>query len=334
MVRWIAIIAVLVSIAPEAVADDLPNERAILAAITRAAEARGRVNQSVRIVLRSETWRGEEFERLAFEPEGVEKKPFPKAGLHSRLHVTLSLDGDRFRLYEIGEIPSGVTGGLVPYEGYHVVDGNRYAHMQPPTEKVPYWILNTSDRSILLQTEIPRPVAWHLRLRHPEFSPDSRTVWGVAEKREQVGKSECVVVAVGDGKSTYAFDPANGWIVRRRQRIERSDDVERSASETFVEFSDPALGEPRPVSWTSQRRRDGKIQSETKVKVVEWAVSPEWPDGTFEIRYPSRSFVREGSSTTGKPRSVSAVIDSAGRRHELTEQDVSSGRWKDLLDAP
>lgn len=336
MLRSLLILSIVACIARGALAADVAEERAILAAITRAAEGRAEAGRSVRIMLLSDVWYSVGgFGQPPFEQKEADPDRRLKGEYHYRTKTTLSFDGDRLRIHEDGEIPSARTGGLVPYERYHIVDGSRYAFMQPPTATTRYWVVDTCDTNIYSNLEVPRPVAYHLRMRHPDISPDSRTVWGVAEEREKIGKSECVVVAVGDGKSTYAFDPARDWIVRRRQRIEKTaDGEERMATETVVEYTDPSEGDPRPVSWISRRRNDGKLRSETRVKVIEWAIRPEWKEGTFDIRYPKRSLVHEVTRSPDNPRKGIALhlaIDAEGERHEMTEQEYDAGRWKELL---
>lgn len=313
---------------------ELSSEKAILAAIRQAAEVRQAAYKSVRVVLSVDAWRASETFRddSPFAHPNDERGEVPKSGVRNRSNMTLSLDGARFRFHESGEIPTGISGKLVDFDRLQVFDGERHCLMDAPSSRHAYWSVITSSVDHVRNLDLPSPLLWHVRLRDPEWVHAAETVWGVADERVRIGTAECVVVAFGDGVSTFAFDPDRRWILRRYLHAHRSDTgQETSAVEIRIEYSDPAEGDPRPVSWTRQRREKGRLLSESKVKVVDWTVAPEWPEAAFEIRYPARSVVTEYTRPP-KPQEARFVIDAAGERHDVDVSEWTADRIRELLD--
>lgn len=331
MIRWrrtLLVVTALVAALPAVtMSSDAPNERRTLAAIYAAAEQRARSLSAVRASVMVEHWISADDLRQqpSFVPADQERAPIPDAGLRYRGRGTLSLDGMRFRISRAGDIPQAESVKLVPFESLDIGDGEQIASIQPPSTDRKFWFFTLRDDRPPLTVDLI-PFVWHTRLRDSEWVPASKTIWGVAAEREQIGASNCVIVAYGDGTSTFAFDPENNWVLRRMRRESK----EGGSVEILVEYTQPSGLKSRPLSWKREFRSAGKLTGETKVKVIEWEVDPEWAKDAFEIEYPSRSLIMDQRAQRD-PEHIYRVIDAAGNSHDPTSREVTAGKHIELL---
>ncbi|MCC7422279.1 MAG: hypothetical protein IT428_18530 [Planctomycetaceae bacterium] len=313
-------------------AADAERDRDVLAAIIKAAQQRQTRCQSVRMVIHYDYWQSPEQAREVQEQLGAVKLPksYLESGYTVRAHSSFSLDENRVRIHLEGETPTPPTWEPVHNEFLTVFDGRLLMRASPPRKERKYWSIDVREGREFLGS-LPLPMAAHVRLRDPQWMHAASTVWGVAEETVRIGKTNCVVVAFGDGISTFAFDPTNDWVLRRYCVPQMSEGKEVAAEEVQIEYSQPKGADSHPISWTQQFRRNGKVHTELRTKVVDWSVAPKWGPETFEIRYPNRSMVTE--QTAGDHRQTTGyIIDAKGNLHEATPELAQDGKYLKLLE--
>jgi hypothetical protein len=334
MLRFVSPVLLLVACLPPAMAGDARKDRETLAAIIRAAEARQERCQSVRMVAHAESWSSPDQVRNAQRqaPDANVPDRFLESGFRIRGHSSIAFDGTRVRHHLEGDSPRPPQWDVLErYEYIQVFDGQWFMHMSPPNENRNHWVIRNREQGRNYLHALPLPMLAYVRLRDSNWVSAAATVWGIAEKRVRIGTSDCVVVAFGDGISEFAFDPDNHWVLRRFLRPERDrDSREIAAEEIEIEYSQPRGIDSRPIGWKHQFRKQGKVQSEGRIKVIEWAVNPQWPPETFAIRFPERSFVTEESAGK-KPGPTSFVIDGEGKRIDLTAELLQDQAYLKLL---